>query len=291
MRDDKRLKRKVRRSYVVSTISISLVLFLLGSVGYMLTAALTTAHTLRNSITLSAELDNSLSEAQRTAVEEAITNIDGVTHLEYLSKEEKIDDAEFRRMFSSEIENILGENPLRNSFEVTVSTHDRAQTDQLVDKLSAISGVVYVAYPASTIEQLHSSLNKITIVLIVFGGVLLLISIILLGNTIRLAIFSRRYLINTLKLVGATKSYIKRPFLMAAAKQGIWAGVVASVMFSTAMAGLSGAMPEIVSTNELIKMGIVIGSMIVSGLVISLLFTNFAVGKFVNMKSNKIYLY
>ena len=291
MRDDKRLKRKVRRSYVVSTISISLVLFLLGSVGYMLTAALTTAHTLRNSITLSAELDNSLSEAQRTAVEEAITNIDGVTHLEYLSKEEKIDDAEFRRMFSSEIENILGENPLRNSFEVTVSTHDRAQTDQLVDKLSAISGVVYVAYPASTIEQLHSSLSKITIVLIVFGGVLLLISIILLGNTIRLAIFSRRYLINTLKLVGATKSYIKRPFLMAAAKQGIWAGVVASVMFSTAMAGLSGAMPEIVSTNELIKMGIVIGSMIVSGLVISLLFTNFAVGKFVNMKSNKIYLY
>lgn len=291
MREDKRLKRKVRRSYVVSTISISLVLFLLGSVGYMLTAALTTAHNLRSSITLSAELDNSLGEAQRTAVEDAITNIDGVTHLEYMSKEEKIDDAEFRRMFSSEIENLLGENPLRNSFEVTVATHDKAQTDKIVEHLSAISGVVYVAYPASTIEQLHSSLSKITIILIVFGGVLLLISIILLNNTIRLAIFSRRYLINTLKLVGATKGYIKRPFLLTAAKQGIWAGVIASVIFSAAMAGLSGAMPEIFSTAELIKMGIVIGSMIVSGLVISLLFTNFAVGKFVNMKSNKIYLY
>lgn len=291
MRDDKRLKRKVRRSYVVSTISISMVLFLLGSVGYMLTAALTTAHTMRNSITLSAELDNSLSEAALKDIEEQITSIENVAYLEYLSKEEKIDDAEFRRMFSSEIENILGENPLRNSFEITIATRDKAETDKLVDKLSAIKGIIYVAYPASTIEQLHSSLRKITIVLIAFGGALLLISTILLNNTIRLAIFSRRYLINTLKLVGATKSYIKRPFLVAAAKQGIWAGVVASVMFSAALAGLSGAMPEIISTSELIKIGIVIGSMTLSGLVISLLFTNFAVGKFVNMKSNKIYLY
>lgn len=291
MRDDKRLKRKVRRSYVVSTISISMVLFLLGSVGYMLTAALTTAHTMRNSITLSAELDNSLSEAALKDIEEQITSIENVAYLEYLSKEEKIDDAEFRRMFSSEIENILSENPLRNSFEITIATRDKAETDKLVDKLSAIKGIIYVAYPASTIEQLHSSLRKITIVLIAFGGALLLISIILLNNTIRLAIFSRRYLINTLKLVGATKSYIKRPFLVAAAKQGIWAGVVASVMFSAALAGLSGAMPEIISTSELIKIGIVIGSMTLSGLVISLLFTNFAVGKFVNMKSNKIYLY
>ena len=69
MRNDKRIKRKVRHSYIVSTISISLVLFLLGSVGYMLTAAFTTAHTLRNSVTLSAELDSALSSDQRTAIE------------------------------------------------------------------------------------------------------------------------------------------------------------------------------------------------------------------------------
>ena len=291
MRDDKRLKRKVRRSYVVSTISISMVLFLLGSVGYMLTAALTTAHTLRSSITLSAELDNSIGETQRKNIESEITNIEGVTHIEYLTKEEKIDDAEFRRMFASEIESILEENPLRNSYEVTVATRNKAETDNIVDKLSAVSGVIYVAYPASTIEQLHSSLTKITIILIAFGGALFIISIILLNNTIRLAIFSRRYLINTLKLVVATKSYIKRPFLATAAKQGVWAGIIASAMFSAALAGLSGAMPEIVSTSELIKIGIIIGAMILSGLIISLLFTTFAVGKFVNMKSNKIYLY
>jgi cell division transport system permease protein len=291
MRDDKRIRRKVRRSYIVSTISISMVLFLLGSVGYMLTSALTTAHTLRSSITLSVELGDKLSDTQQEAIRGEIEKIEGVQSITFLAKETKMEDAEFRRMFAAEIESILEENPLRNSFEVSVATPDKAATDAIVDRLSEIKGVEYVAYPASTIEQLHSSLRKITIILVAFGGALLLISIILLNNTIRLAIFSRRYLINTLKLVGATKGYIKRPFLATAAKQGVWAGIIASLLFSAALAGLSGAIPELISTAELIKAGIVVGAMIASGLVISLLFTNFAVGKFVNMKSNKIYLY
>ena len=291
MRDDKRLRRKVRRSYIVSTISISLVLFLLGSVGYMLYAALTTAHTLRESVTLSAELDNKVDAEQRGKIEEKLLAIEGVTGVEYAAKENKINDEEFRRMFASEIEHILEENPLRNSFEVAIASADRAATDAVADKISAIEGVVYVAYPASTIERLHSTITKITIVLAAFGGALLAISLILLNNTIRLAIFSRRYLINTLKLVGATKGYIMRPFLSTAAKQGVWAGLAASVLFGGALFGLSGAMPEIMATSELTKAAIVVGSMIVGGVVISLLFTSIAVNKFVNMKSNKIYLY
>lgn len=291
MRNDKRLRRKVRRSYIVSTISISLVLFLLGSVGYMLYAALTTAHTLRESVTLSAELDNKVDAEQRGKIEEKLLAIEGVTGVEYAAKEDKINDEEFRRMFASEIEHILEENPLRNSFEVAVASADREATDEVADKISAIEGVVYVAYPASTIERLHSTITKITIVLAAFGGALLAISLILLNNTIRLAIFSRRYLINTLKLVGATKGYIMRPFLSTAAKQGVWAGLAASVLFGGALFGLSGAMPEIMATSELTKAAIVVGSMIVGGVVISLLFTSIAVNKFVNMKSNKIYLY
>lgn len=291
MRNDKRIKRKVRRSYVVSTISISLVLFLLGGVGYMLSAALSTAHTLRSSITLSAELDNSISLERKREIEQQIGTFEGVEKVSYSPKEEKIEDAEFRRMFATELESILEENPLRNSFEVAISTREKAATDALVDKLSSIEGVVYVAYPASTIEQLHSTITKITIILAAFGGALLIISLILLNNTIRLAIFSRRYLINTLKLVGATKGYIMRPFLATAAKQGLWAGIIASLLFIGSLAALSGAMPEIIATAELIKIGIVVGGMILIGLVISLLFTTFAVGKFVNMKTNKIYLY
>ncbi|MBQ1227174.1 MAG: permease-like cell division protein FtsX [Alistipes sp.] len=291
MRSDKRIRRKVRRSYMVSTVSISLVLFLLGSVGYMLSAALSTAHTLRGSITLSVELDQAMEQGAKDALGEKLSEMEGVSGVEYVSRQEKIEDEDFRRMFASEIESILADNPLRDSFEVGITTADKQKRDEMVDQISVLDGVVYVAYPASTIEQLHSTINRITIILIAFGGALLIISLILLNNTIRLAIFSRRYLINTLKLVGATKWYIMRPFLSTAAKQGFWSGILASLLFGAALAGLSEAMPEIISMSELIKIGIIVGVMILGGLLISILFTTFAVGKFVNMKSNKIYLY
>lgn len=291
MKDDKRIKRKVLRSYIVSTISISLVLFLLGSVGYLLTSALGTAHTLRENITLSVELDNALEQEQKDALEARLKAMDGVAKVTYADRDEKLNDAEFRRMFAAEIEEILAENPLRNSFEVAVKSADRATMDALVEKLSALEGVVYVAYPASTIERLHSTITQITIILIAFGGALLIISLILLNNTIRLAIYSRRYLINTFKLVGATKWYIMRPLLGTAAKQGLWAGLIAALLFCAALYALNGTLPEIVSIAELRKIAIIVGSMIGLGLAISILFTTFAVNKFVNMKTNKIYLY
>ena len=291
MRDDKRLRRKVRRSYVVSTVSIALVLFLMGSVGYMLTTALRTARDLRYGIALSAELDDSVDESGRAAIEQQLKQIEGVVAVQYVDKQQKIDDEEFRRMFEAEIEQIIQDNPLRNSFEVSVSAVDRASLDAGADRMAAIDGVIYVAYPAATIERLHATITKITIVLTAFGGALLIISLILLNNTIRLAIFSRRYLINTFKLVGATKGYIMRPFLGAAAKQGVWAGVTASLLFGGSIAALSGTMPEITASTQIVQIAVTVGGMILCGVVISLLFTAFAVNKFVNMKSNKIFLY
>ena len=131
MRNDQRLRRKVRRSYIVSTVSISLVLFLLGSVGYMLYGALGTAHTLRESVTLSAELENTLDEKAREKIEQQLLAIDGVKGVSYSPREEKINDEEFRRMFASEIEHILEDNPLRNSFEVAVAIAEKEQTDAI----------------------------------------------------------------------------------------------------------------------------------------------------------------
>lgn len=291
MRNDKRLRRKVRRSYIVSTVSIALVLFLLGSVGYMLATAVRTAHAMRDGVRLSVELQDAADEERRTAIGEELSAMEGVTRVEYVDKQTKIDDTEFRRMFAAEIEQVLEENLLRSSFEVSISLDDRAAADALADSISAVKGVAYVAYPAGMIERMHATIAKITIVLAAFGGALLVISLILLNNTIRLAIFSRRYLINTFKLVGATKGYIMRPFLATAAKQGVWAGVAASLLFAASAAALSGTLPEIATAAEMAKMGVTVAAMIVGGVVISLLFTAFAVNKFVNMKSNRIFLY
>ena len=216
-----------------------------------------------------------------------------MSHVEYSSKDDKLNDTDFRQMFEQEFEAILEENPLLDSFELTLSA-DSADPDKLetfIAQIAELDGVDRVSYPAQTVERLHATIAKIRLVLLLFGGALLVISLILLNNTIRLAIFSKRYLINTMKLVGATKWFIMRPFLGSSITQGILSGIIASALFLTAVYGLNEAVPELMSLAETMKIGIIVGGMVLGGILISLSFTFFAVNKFVNMKSNKIYLY
>ena len=293
MKDDKRLKRKVRNSYIVSNISIALVLFLLGSVGYLMTAAMQVARTLQESVTVTVELRNGADEKQKESLRKRFEANELGIHVEYSSKDDKLNDTDFRQMFEQEFEAILEENPLLDSFELTLSA-DSADPDKLetfIAQIAELDGVDRVSYPAQTVERLHATIAKIRLVLLLFGGALLVISLILLNNTIRLAIFSKRYLINTMKLVGATKWFIMRPFLGSSITQGILSGIIASALFLTAVYGLNEAVPELMSLAETMKIGIIVGGMVLGGILISLCFTFFAVNKFVNMKSNKIYLY
>ncbi|MDE5906920.1 MAG: permease-like cell division protein FtsX, partial [Alistipes sp.] len=212
----------------------------------------------------------------------------------YVTKEEKIEDQEFRRMFGAQFEEILGENPLLDSYELTLTAQsaDRELIEAFIGGIEHLKGVARVSYPALMAERLHATVNKIRFVLLLFGGALLVISMILLSNTIRLAIFSKRYLINTMKLVGATKWFIMRPFLASSITQGILAGVMASLLFAAAAYGLNETVPELQTLAEVRETGIYLfGAMIGGGVVISWLFTWVALNKFVNMKSNKIYLY
>lgn len=293
MKDDKRLKRKVRNSYIVSTVSIALVLFLLGSVGYLMTAAMAVADTLQSSIQLCVELDNGLTESERAHIEKRLSDEELVSRIVFSTKDDKAADEEFRKMFESEYEEILGENPLLDSFEVTLTSQseDKEIIDAFIRGIAAMKGVAHVGYPAVMAEKVHSTVGKIRLVLLLFGGSLLLISLILLNNTIRLAIFSKRYIINTMKLVGATKWFIMKPFLMSSLSQGIVSGLIAATLFLMTVYGLNESIPEIMSMADIEKVGLILGTMLVGGVLISGLFTVVSLNKFINMQSNKIYLY
>ena len=293
MKDDKRLKRKVRNSYIVSTLSIALVLFLLGSVGYLMTAAMQVARSLQEHLAVTIELNDNLTEEQRDQIQRQIAASEAVGSIVYVSKQEKADDAEFRKLFESEFEEVLGDNPLLDSFELTLTVEaaDREVLDRFIAQTEQIRGVERVFYPALVAEQLHATVGKIRLVLLLFGGALLIISLILLSNTIRLAIFSKRYLINTMKLVGATKWFIMRPFLGSSLTQGILAGAGASLLFALSVYGLNEAVPEFASLAEIGRIGMIMGAMLLGGIVISGIFTIFALNKFINMQSNKIHLY
>ncbi len=293
MKDDKRLKRKVRNSYLISTLSMALVLFLLGSVGYLMMAAMKVAETLQGSVVVMVELERGYTYEERDALIERLSAEEMVADLRFVSKEEKADDAEFRKVFESSFEEVLGENPLLDSYEVTLTaqSEDRAAVDRLLAELEQLPAVDRASYPAQMAERLHHTVGRIRFVLLLFGGALLAISLILLNNTVRLAIFSKRYIINTMKLVGATKWFIMRPFLWSSISQGLWSGVLASALFAVAVYGVGEVVPELTTLTDLKQAAYILGGMITVGVVVSLLFTTFAVNKFVNMKSNKIYLY
>ena len=201
---------------------------------------------------------------------------------------------EFRRQFEVDLDLLLGENPLYDSYEVTLDSamSTREAVDGFVTAVESMEGVEYVAVPpVDVIEKMHVTITRVSIALIIFVGVLLFISMILLNNTIRLAIYSKRYLINTMKLVGATKWYIMRPLLASALKQGIVAGIIAGVMLAGVVYGAEIFTPEGIAMLDIREVGIVLGGLIGVGIIITVCFSAVAVNKFVNMKSNKIYLY
>ncbi len=293
MENNRRIRRKVRNSYMVSTISVALVLFLLGAVGYLVIAAMRVADSLQESVTLIVELENGVSDERKNELRNMLGQSPLAAEVNYISKEDKLNDGEFRKIFAVEFEEVLDENPLLDSFEVrlTARSEDRATLETFISDMEGREGVAHVAYPAELVEKVHSSVNKVRPVLLVFAAVLLIISLTLLNNTIRLAIFSKRYLINTMKLVGATKWFIIKPFLWDGVKQGFWAGIIASALFGAVIYSIDHKLPELSSPEQLEAAVVILAGMVVVGVAVSFFFTLFAVNKFVNMKSNKIYLY
>ena len=291
---DKRLSRKVRRSYAISTMSIALVLFMLGLVSYVTFTALTAARDLQKGVVVSVEVADDVTPEMEARISEAIEATGMSSDVCYMTKDEKFEDETFREQFEVDIDLLLGENPLRNSYEVMLASQyaDRASVEEFCEAIETVEGVEYIAVPpVDVVESMHRTISYVTVGLVVFLAVLFVISMLLLNNTIRLAIYSKRYLINTMKLVGATKWYIMRPLLATALKQGVVAGIIAALMIIGVVYGVDGITPETLALLDYRDVGIIVGAMLVVGVVITVLFSAFAVNKFVNMKSNKIYLY
>ena len=294
MSNNKRMGRKVMRSYIISTISISLVLFMLGVVSYVTLSALSAARSLRESVVVSVEVANDISAESRKALEMMLSDKSVCAGYEYLSKEDKISDEAFRSQFEVALDLLLGENPLLSSYEVTIDADysNREGVEMVVDILRSMEGVEYISVPpVDVVERMHNTISQVSIALLLFLALLLFISLLLLSNTIRLAVYSKRYLINTMKLVGATKWYIMRPFLATALGQGAIAGLVAAILIASVVSGVESYAITGVEMLGHAAVAIIIGSVVALGVGITTIFSAFAVNKFVNMRSNKIYLY
>lgn len=287
------MKGKIMRSYLISTVSMALVLFILGTIGFAMLSLLKSSKQVREGVVMIVELKDEFSAEQRDSLQLKIADNRLVAAVDFVSKDEKLADEDFRRAFDIDIKDILSDNPLPDSFDVTLSSAaaEAEELEAFVQQIKQLDGVSYVSYPKELIAQVHSVLDVMQLLIFAFGAVMLVISFVLLGNTVRLAIFSHREAIKTMKLVGATKWFIIRPFLGRSLLQGLLAGVVAIMLFVAALFGLQYSLPGFEVMAQLQMVAVVAGVMVVLGIVLSTLFTFVAVNKCVNMRSNKLYLY
>lgn len=287
---DKRLKRKVRRSYVISTVSISLVLFLLGIVSYVTFSAIRSVLDPAHSVTVSVELSDELFENEKEEIYNTIAKRKEVESIKLVSQEEGLEAVPFE----VDMELLEGENPINDCIDVTLKRDyaTKYHINTFASDMEAIQGVAYVDKPdLKALDEAQKSVSGIALALLIFVVVLLIISLLLLNNTLRLAIYSKRYLINTMKLVGATKWYIMRPLLISALKQGFVAGIIASALTYGTIYGISSILPMGIKTLSQEHLIVLMGIVLIAGVIITVGFSAMAINKFINMKSNKIHLY
>ena len=291
MDNNKRIRRKVRNAYIISTVSVALVLFLLGSVGYLILGALGTTQRLKESMTVYVMLSDTVSAQTTTAIGEKLTANRSVRETKFIGKDQAAQ--EFQEFLGDDFIEFLDQNPLPDAYELkmTAAASDKASLEALEKEVSTWDGVNEVVYQRGVLEQIGQNINKFNLILLLFGGTLLIIALILLNNTIRVTIFAKRYIINTMKLVGATRWFIMRPFLGRSILQGIYAGLICWVMLAVMMMGLHEGLPEVRFVSDQLYLAYIFGGTMVGGILISLIFTTFAVRKFVRMNSSKLHMY
>lgn len=286
-----RLKRKVRGSYAISTVSIALVLFLLAGVGYIIWNLSKATDGVKERMTLYVMLSDTEPAEVKEEVGYKLRSLEGVKEALFVSKADAA--AEMKEFVGGDVEEFLSYNPLPDSYEVRLraSESPKALVDAIESQVSEWKGVDEVVYQRAVVENMDTNLGKFKILLLLFGGALLVVSLVLLRNTIRMSVFAHRTLINTMKLVGASKGFIKRPFLVDSLWQGVVAALLASGLFWGMVVALNEGLPYVMLVSSVEVLATICGGILVGGVLISVLFTNFALNKFIRMNSSKIHIY
>lgn len=282
-------RKKIRSLHLTSTLSMSLVLFLVGLVSLLLFVARDMSVFVKENINLSVVLDDEIDQSYAKRIERYLTTSSFTKSVEYVSKEDALKD--HIASLGEDPQDFLGYNPLKASLEVKLKAN-YANTDSVAvieSKLKAFEHINRIAYQKDMVSLVNDNVRKVSLVLLGLAIVLLIVSITLINNTVRLAVYSNRFLINTMKLVGATHWFIRKPYIV----RGVLNGLVAA-MISLAM--LAGMLYYILyefgmTAASMNPLTVVFVSLIVvlSGVILTALSSYFAVGRYLKMNTHDMY--
>jgi cell division transport system permease protein len=282
-------KTKLRSSYLTLVVSVSLVLFLLGVLGLVLINAKELSDYFRESLSFSVMLNDDAKEADIRMLQKDLDGKLYVKSTEYVSKEEAA--AKMKEDLGEDFINFLGDNPLPPSIDVYLyanytSPDSVAKIEKYVLEYPFVKEVYY---QESLLFLINENVRKISFFLVVISSFLFLIALTIINNTIRLSVYSKRFLIRTMQIVGATRAFIRRPFLVQSAFHGLMAALLAMGLLMGLLYLIEKEflmMFSFESTNLLILLGI---SLIVIGVLINIISTFFSVNRYLSISEDKLY--
>ncbi|MCQ2147470.1 MAG: permease-like cell division protein FtsX [Bacteroidales bacterium] len=287
--EGKIIRRRLAGSYLSTVISISLVLLLIGAASLLLVNASSVSDYFKENMQVSVMMKPEVSEAEAILLQDKMNEMPFIRSSEFISKEQGT--AEMAEMLGADFLSVFETSPIPISVEVTLKA-DYVSADSLEVVKAALAAsplVDEVVYQQSLVDALNQNLSKIETFLGIFMILLMFISFVLINNTVRLNVFSKRFSIHTMKLVGATRGFIRAPFMVQAVFQGIIAALIAIALL---VAGMYFLRQEFVQLFEVFSMDmllLVMGIVLVSGIVICLVSTYFVVNKLVSLRKDDLY--
>lgn len=291
MNSEKEKKKfSISNIHLTSTVSMSLVLFLIGLISLLYFTARDMGTQIKENINLSLILDDHITAAQRTRIEEYLNKSGYVKNVTYISKDEAL--KEHIASMGDDPAKFLGYNPLMASFEIKLQA-EFANPDSVTmieGKLKVFDDINRIAYQKDMVSLVNDNVTRISIVLLGIAIVLLLISIALINNTIRVSIYANRFIINTMKLVGATHWFIRKPYIIRGVINGILASALAMILLlflNMYISSETGINLMTLNNSIGIKVGLII---LLTGIIITALSSYFSVGRYLKMRTDDMYL-
>jgi cell division transport system permease protein len=286
---EKYQKRRLISSYFSVVISISLVLFLLGLLGLLVLNTKKVADHFKEQIALTVYLKDSAKEVEVTQLKQSLALAEYTKSAEYISKEQAAE--EHSATIGENFMEFLGENPLQNSIDVYLLA-DYVSPEQLEDISTQLSNkdfVDEVVYDKPLIALLNDNVKKISLWVLIVSGVFLFIAVLLINSSIRLSVYAKRFTIKTMQMVGATKGFIRRPFIWKSIKLGMIGAVLALVGMGLVLYYLDQSFPELqLLQDRLLLVALFLGVFAI-GIFISWLSTFFATQRFLNLRTDELY--
>ena len=287
--DNRLMRRRLANAYLSSVISISLVLLLVGVAAMLLVNAKGVSNYFKENMQVTVMMKQNVSDE---AAMDYQAFLDGERYIRssvFVSKEQG--QREMADLLGDDFLDVFETSPIPVSIDVTLKAdYVSADSLEMVKNEMARSPLVdEVVYQSSLVDALNANLSKISAVLGIFIALLLFISFVLINNTVRLNVYARRFTIHTMKLVGATRSFIRAPFLVQAAFQGVFAAFIAIIALVVMMYFMRSEFEQLFEIFRLDLLLSVMGIVLVSGLVICLLSTWFVVNKLVSLKKDELY--